>query len=97
MDALSRLLVGFLRTASSSDGWVADQEIQITNTILMETQELRRLYRPVGQDDISPVTEPLSIRKMTIAEAIEELSQNMTLSLFSNSYFLYDCLTLLIY
>lgn len=87
-DTLSKMVIGFLRTASIYDGWVADREIRITNTVLMETQELWRLYQSIGQNDISPITEPLSIRTMTIAEAIEELSQNMTLSLFSNSYFL---------
>jgi hypothetical protein len=77
-----------LRAASTSDGWVNDGDIQIMNTVLMQAQELRQLYQPVGHKDVLPTTEPLSIRNMTIAEAIEDLSQNLTLSLFSNSYFL---------
>lgn len=88
MDALSKMLVGYLRAASTSDGWVNDGDIQIMNTVLMQAQELRQLYQPVGHKDVLPTTEPLSIRNMTIAEAIEDLSQNLTLSLFSNSYFL---------
>ena len=89
MEALSKMLVGYLRAASSSDGWVSDGEIHIMNTVLMQAHELRQLYQSVGHKDVSPTTEPLSIRNMTIVEAIEELSQNLTLSLFSNSYFLY--------
>jgi len=91
MDALSRLLVGYLRFASLYDGWWDDGAgIQILNTVLMETQELRRgrLFTSVA-NQTSPSDAPSSfIRDMTLAEAIEELSQNMTLSLFSNPYFL---------
>lgn len=88
MDALSKMLVGYLRAAATSDGWINDGEIQIMNTVLMQAQEIRQLYQSVGHKDVTPTTEPLSIRNMTITEAIEELSRNLTLSLFSNSYFL---------
>ncbi|KAK3316761.1 hypothetical protein B0H66DRAFT_576522 [Apodospora peruviana] len=94
MDALAKMLVGYLRYSRTSEGWYNDGEIQIMNTVLMETQELRRLFQPVVQDSFAPVTtEPLSIRNMTIANAIEELSRNMTVSLFSHSYFLQDIST----
>ncbi len=88
MEALSKMLVGFLRIASVTDGWVSDGELGILNTVLAQAHELRRLYQPVAQTEFTPFTEPLAIRNMSIAEAIEELSQNMTLSLFSNPYFL---------
>jgi len=88
MEALSKMLVGFLRIAAVTDGWVSDGELGILNTVLMQAHEIRRLYRTVSQTEFTPFTEPLAIRNMSIAEAIEELSQNMTLSLFSNPYFL---------
>ncbi|KAK0649134.1 hypothetical protein B0T16DRAFT_491818 [Cercophora newfieldiana] len=88
MEALSKMLVGFLRLASVTDGWVSDGELGILNTVLMQAHEVRRLYQKVAQDEFTPFTEPLVIRNMSIAEAIEELSQNITLSLFSNPYFL---------
>ena len=88
MDALSKMLVGYLRVASTGDGWINDGEIQITKTVLMDTQELRGLYEPVGGNTEIPMLEPLSIRNMSLAKGIEELSKNMTLSLFSNSYLL---------
>ncbi|KAH6853082.1 hypothetical protein B0I37DRAFT_358519 [Chaetomium sp. MPI-CAGE-AT-0009] len=90
MEALSKMLVGFLRIASVTDGWVSDGELGILNTVLTQAHEIRRLYQPVAQAEFTPFTEPLAIRNMSIAEAIEQLSQNMTLSLFSNPYFLQD-------
>lgn len=88
MDALSKMLVGYLRVASTGDGWFNDGEIQVIKTVLMDTQELRGLYQPVGGNTEIPMLEPLSIHNMSLAEGTEELSQNMTLSLFSNSYLL---------
>jgi hypothetical protein len=88
MEALSKMLVGFLRIASVTDGWVSDGELGILNTVLTQAYEIQRLYQPVSQTEFTPFMEPLVIRNMSIAEAIEELSQNITLSLFSNPYFL---------
>lgn len=92
LDAFGYQLVG--KIAQSSYGLSATQT-QITNSVLMDTQELQRMQESVDQSllstdeaaDTSDV-EPLSNGNISMADALEQVFINFTLSLFSDSYFL---------
>jgi hypothetical protein len=79
MDSFGRLLVGTL--SFSHYGPITPYLTQITSTVLMETQEL---------DPVSATADPgiSSIANLTTSDALEQLFTNLTLSLFSDSYFL---------
>lgn len=93
LDAFGYRLVG--KITQSSYGLSATQT-QITDSVLMDTQELQRMQERVDQSlsssdeavDTSDV-EPLSNANISMADALEQVFINFTLSLFSDSYFLY--------
>ncbi|KAF5007170.1 hypothetical protein FDECE_6480 [Fusarium decemcellulare] len=86
MDAMGRLLLGQLDI--SNVGSMIPMRTQISTTVLMQTAEMQRLHNrtTVAGNKFTP--EPLSIANITIADALEQLFLNMTLSLFSDSYLL---------
>ncbi|KAH8885496.1 hypothetical protein GQ53DRAFT_828895 [Thozetella sp. PMI_491] len=81
--AFNDLLLGSLAATILST--ITAIDTQITRTVLMETIEMQYLY-----GSRIPIYEasPLSIANMIMAEALEQIFLNTTLSLFSDSYFL---------
>lgn len=93
LDAFGSQLVG--KITQSQYGLSATQT-QITNSVFMETQELQKVQERVDQSLSSsaeavdtPDVEPLSTANISMADALEQAFINFTLSLFSDSYFLY--------
>lgn len=78
--ALGDLLVGEVQ--SSHYGIVTTTKTLVLNTVLSETRELQILQT------VSGTSEPLTIANMSMADALEEMFTNATLSLFSDAYFL---------
>ncbi|KAE9381012.1 hypothetical protein N431DRAFT_363157 [Stipitochalara longipes BDJ] len=92
LDALDNILMGFL--TNDQYNVIGSTRTQITNTVLMETMELQGLLNAgAGLGGIKGLSEPLSIANMTMSKALEEIIQNATLSLFSDSYFLQNSST----
>lgn len=94
LDALGSQLVGLIE--QSHYGPIGATRTQILNSVLMDSQELHEMQEQV--DDLlalsteataAPDVEPLSIANMSIADALEQVFINCTLSLFSESYFMY--------
>lgn len=69
----------YLITYSTS----TNMSTQLGSTVLVETQEMQRLFALTGQELGS-----LTIHNATFAAALEEVVQNVTLSFFSDLYFL---------
>lgn len=78
--SLGNLLVGELM--SSHYGVVTAFNTLVLNTVLSETKELQVLQT------VSGTSEPLTIANMSMADALEDMFSNATLSLFSDAYFL---------
>ena len=83
MQALGTLLIGLL-TSSTEPKVIDYDQTQITTTILMETEELQEVTNSAGGG-----MEQVSIANVKMAQALEDLVTNITISLFSDSYFLY--------
>lgn len=78
--ALGDLLVGEIM--SSHYSVVSTFDTLVLNTVLSETRELQILQA------VSGTSEPLTIANMSMADALEDMFTNATLSLFSDAYFL---------
>ncbi|KAM3068328.1 hypothetical protein ACMFMG_009466 [Clarireedia jacksonii] len=87
MISLNQLLLGF---SSMTNGEVVSSTTQMPSTVLSETSELQSIMRRTANvsNDLVSTSGPLTIANMTMIAAVEELFLNMTLSLFSDSYFL---------
>lgn len=88
--ALNIQLVGYIANAMGENQMKVVQT-QVLNTVFTQTPELHKIlervnsrFAPVGRAD----SEPLSIANISMAEAVEQVFDNITLSLFSDSYFL---------
>lgn len=93
LHALGIQLVGMID--QSHYGQISSIRTQVMNSVLMDTQELSRMQERVDETLLSshetPTasdTKPMSIANMTMADALEQLFVNITLSLFSDPYFL---------
>jgi hypothetical protein len=80
LDAVGKMLVGYL--TYSHYGVVSQTYTQISNTVLMETMEMQQVSNITGGP------QRLSIANISMSDALEQLVTNITLSLFSDSYFL---------
>lgn len=78
--ALGNLLVG--QVINSHYGIITTTDTRILSTVLTEVRELQILQVATDTSD------PLTIANMSMADALEEVFTNATLSLFSDSYFL---------
>ncbi|KAE8452706.1 hypothetical protein EG329_013965 [Mollisiaceae sp. DMI_Dod_QoI] len=83
--ALNDLLLGSL--VSGNFGTLSAINTQIARTVLMDTIEMR--YLEIDSTDVAPLT----IANISMAEALEQVFLNTTLSLFSDSYFLQNSTT----
>lgn len=88
--ALSIQLAGYIADATIG-GQMQVVQTQVLNTVFTQTPELHNILEwlktrlaPTGRAD----SEPLSIANISMAEAVEQVFDNTTLSLFSDSYFL---------
>lgn len=94
LDALGSQLVGWID--QSHYGPISAVRTKIINSVFMETQELHKMQEQVDESLLStselaapPEAEPLSIANMSMADALEQVFINCTLSLFSDAYFTY--------
>lgn len=79
-DALVEMLLGTI--VVSHYGYATSSRTAIMTSILIQTREI------YSKEVVSRIKEPLTIANMTMAEALEEVFTNTTLSLLSDSYFL---------
>jgi hypothetical protein len=79
-DALGKMLVGMITI--SHYGYAMPERTHISSSVLMQTRELQTL------SGINRETDPRAIANMSMAEALEQVFTNTTLSLLSDSYFL---------
>lgn len=94
LDALGSQLVG--RIDQSHYGPISAVRTRIIDSVFMDTQELHKMQERVSKGLLStaeaaagPDVEPLSIANMSMADALEQVFMNCTLSLFGDSYFVY--------
>ncbi|KAL1863854.1 hypothetical protein Daus18300_008003 [Diaporthe australafricana] len=86
--ALSNQLVGSFFLAR--DG-LKHNGTQIQNSIFMQTQEIQKARYESHEESYGKYEDiPLTIANISMAEAVEQVFDNATLSLFSDSYFLQD-------
>ncbi|KAG6354206.1 hypothetical protein INS49_004810 [Diaporthe citri] len=93
LDALGSQLVGQIK--QSHYGPIGAVRTQILNSVFMDSRELHKMQEQVDkwltsstEAAAAPDVEPLSIANMNIADALEQVFINCTLSLFSESYFI---------
>jgi hypothetical protein len=82
LDALQKLLYGYL--IFDTGGIYVATGTGIMDSVLMDTQDMQKLFLRLGT--YTPTQ--ISIRNLTMSDALEEIFMNATLSLFGDSYFL---------
>ncbi|KAK6208254.1 hypothetical protein LQW54_007036 [Pestalotiopsis sp. IQ-011] len=79
-DALVEMLLGTI--VVSHYGYATSSRTTIMTSVLVQAREIH------SQSLVGPTKEPINIANISMAEALEEVFTNTTLSLLSDSYFL---------